>query len=137
MSKGAAKAVMRGKEKGIVYRLCTRCSQLFKIGYVVFGEPIAAGLGTDGTHQWHKCWSHAATYVMVPPLRPDPMTPQYLMTLLAKLVSLTPIPNPGCSLHHFSGDLDVTGTDHCTYTSKQKAVGASDFRKIPNGPNGE
>ena len=55
-------------------------------GHVVFGEPIAACLGTDGTNYWHKCWRHAAGYVMGPPLRPDPSTPRYLMTLLAKWV---------------------------------------------------
>ena len=54
------------------------------IGYVVFGEPVAAGLATDGTHYYHRDWCHAAGHVMSPPLRDDPTTPAYLMDLLAK-----------------------------------------------------
>ena len=32
--------------------------------------------------------------------------------------------------------MQLVGTDHCTFTSKQKALGIDDFRKIPNGVNG-
>ncbi|EDO46551.1 predicted protein [Nematostella vectensis] len=89
-----------------------------RLGKVVIGEPIAAGLGCDGTNYWHKCWRHGAGHVMGPPLRPDTSTPEHLMNLLA------------------NDDLQCTGTDNCTFSSEQKALGKNDFRKIPNGVNG-
>ena len=53
----------------------------------MFGEPLAASLGTDGTHYYNKCWRHAAAHVVNPPLRPDPSTRGVLMDLLAKYVN--------------------------------------------------
>ncbi len=55
---------------------------------------------------------------MSPPLRDDTSTPGFLMDMLA------------------NGELECTGTDHCVYSTNQKALGKDDFVKIPNGVNG-
>lgn len=87
-------------------------------GCVVFGEPITAGLGTDGSHYFNRCWRHAAAHVLSPPLRPDKHTAEHLVNMLA------------------AGQLQTTGSDHCTFNSELKANGTKDFSKIPNGVNG-
>ena len=57
-------------------------------GIILFGESVAAALGTDGTNYWNKCWRHAAGHVVAPALRPDTTTPGYLMDRLAWYVWL-------------------------------------------------
>ncbi|XP_024223608.1 dihydropyrimidinase isoform X2 [Bombus impatiens] len=89
-----------------------------KRGACVFGETLAAAIGTDGTNYAHKCWKHAAAHVLSPPLRPDPDTSCALLNMLTK------------------DGLQVTGSDNCTFNAEQKALGKDDFSKIPNGVNG-
>uniref|UniRef100_A0A0N5AEU7 dihydropyrimidinase n=1 Tax=Syphacia muris TaxID=451379 RepID=A0A0N5AEU7_9BILA len=87
-------------------------------GAVIFGEAIAAALASDGEHYFNENWSHAAAHVMSPPLSLDPTTKDILMDFLA------------------CGQLQLVGTDNCTFSSAQKAVGLNNFTKIPNGVNG-
>ena len=61
-----------------------RARQLYRQRQLVYGETIAAALGTDGTKCLNKSFQHAAAYITSPPLRPDSTTPEFLMKLLAK-----------------------------------------------------
>lgn len=49
----------------------------------IFGETLAAALGTDGNEYEKNCWHHAAAHVMSPPLRPRKETKEVLMKMLA------------------------------------------------------
>lgn len=84
----------------------------------LFGETLAATVGTDGTHYRNACFRHAAAHVMSPPLRPDPDTPIAMCEALA------------------DDHLQVIGSDNCTFNETEKAIGKDNFAKIPNGVNG-
>ncbi|KAM3960011.1 collapsin Response Mediator Protein [Aphomia sociella] len=86
--------------------------------YPVYGETLAATVGTDGTHYKNACFRHAAAHVLSPPLRPDPSTPQAMVEALA------------------DDHLQVIGSDNCTFHEKDKELGKGNFAKIPNGVNG-
>ncbi|XP_004926820.1 dihydropyrimidinase isoform X2 [Bombyx mori] len=84
----------------------------------VYGETLAATVGTDGTHYRNSCFRHAAAHVLSPPLRPDPSTPQAMVEALA------------------DDHLQLIGSDNCTFHEKDKEIGKGNFSKIPNGVNG-
>ncbi|XP_018057983.1 PREDICTED: dihydropyrimidinase isoform X9 [Atta colombica] len=87
-------------------------------GIIVFGETLASTIGIDGSEQYGKDVERAKRFITNPPLRPDPTTPAYLTEHLAQ------------------DNLQVTGSDNCTFNAEQKALGKDDFTKIPNGVNG-
>jgi dihydropyrimidinase len=86
-------------------------------GQRVYGEPLIQHLVLDESEYRNKDWDHAARRIMSPPFRPR----EHQDSLWAGLQS---------------GSLQVVATDHCSFTSEQKRMGAADFRLIPNGTGG-
>ncbi|CAB1420799.1 unnamed protein product [Pleuronectes platessa] len=84
-------------------------------GKVVHGETTTAHAVLNGMQYYHQDWAHAAAHVTVPPLRLDPCTPNFLMSLLG------------------NDTLNVVGSDHRPFTIQQRAMGKDDFTKIPHG----
>lgn len=54
------------------------------VGKVVHGETTTAHAVINGLQYYHQDWAHAAAYVTVPPLRLDPNTPNFLLSLLGR-----------------------------------------------------
>jgi dihydropyrimidinase len=83
-------------------------------GQRVFGEVLAGHLTIDDSVYRHADWRIAAAHVMSPPFRAK----KHQDALWAGLQS---------------GHLHTTATDHCAFCDEQKAMGADNFAKIPNG----
>jgi dihydropyrimidinase len=86
-------------------------------GQRVYGEVLAGHLLIDDSVYRHPDWSTAAAYVMSPPFRPKEHQEALWRALQA-------------------GHLQTTATDHCCFCADQKAMGRSDFTRIPNGTGG-
>ena len=86
-------------------------------GQRVYGEALAGHLVIDDSVYRHPDFATAAAHVMSPPFR----STEHQDVLWRALQS---------------GDLQTTATDHCTFCAEQKAMGANDFTKIPNGTGG-
>ncbi len=86
-------------------------------GQRVYGEALASHLVIDDSVYQSEDEDFARGHVMSPPFR---------------------------SRHHqealwhglTGGNLHTTATDHCTFCAEQKAMGANDFTRIPNGCGG-
>lgn len=83
----------------------------------MIGEPVASGLALDESCMWDANYTRAAACVMSPPIRGA----AHAAALRGALATNT---------------LQLVATDHAVFNSSQKAVGAADFRSIPNGVNG-
>lgn len=74
MSKSAADVLAKHRAKQIKQNGSTK----------IFGETLAAAVGTHWDDNKFTCWHDAAAHVLSPPLRPDPDSPSYLLKMLAR-----------------------------------------------------
>lgn len=86
-------------------------------GQRVYGEVLAGHLLIDDSVYRHPDFATAAAHVMSPPFRPKGHQEMLWRGLQ-------------------SGQLHTTATDHCSFCAEQKAMGRTDFTKIPNGCGG-
>ncbi|KAF9593705.1 hypothetical protein IFM89_024643 [Coptis chinensis] len=118
-------------------------------GQRVVGEPVVSGQVLDDSWPWDNDFTTAANSKARTriPFSSFLFLNQYLMHCQVTRVfhcSRYVISPPISKLGHgkalqaalTTGTLQLVGTDHCTFNSTQNALGIDDFRKIPNGVNG-
>ncbi|KAK9863923.1 hypothetical protein WJX84_003513 [Apatococcus fuscideae] len=86
-------------------------------GQRVIGETLASAIGLNQSLIWSSDFTTASKFVMSPPIR----TEEHRLAVRAGLAG---------------GALQLVATDHCGWTSAQKALGRESFLKMPNGVNG-
>jgi dihydropyrimidinase len=86
-------------------------------GQRVYGEALAGHLVIDDSVYRNPDPAYARAFVMSPPFRSS-----HHQTALWQGLQ--------------GGNLHTTATDHCTFCAEQKAMGADDFTRIPNGCGG-
>jgi len=86
-------------------------------GQRVYGEALAGHLVIDDSVYQSADLEYARAHVMSPPFRAK----HHQAALWQGLRG---------------GNLHTTATDHCTFCAEQKAAGANDFTRIPNGCGG-
>jgi dihydropyrimidinase len=86
-------------------------------GQRVYGEALAGHLVIDDSVYASTDEAFARAHVMSPPFR----SPHHQQALWQGLRG---------------GNLHTTATDHCSFCAAQKAAGAADFTRIPNGCGG-
>ncbi|TNN85101.1 Dihydropyrimidinase-related protein 5 [Liparis tanakae] len=117
MNATAADDFYSGTKQHLTRMISQRASDevIMVAGKVVHGETTTAHAVLSGMQYYHQDWAHAAAHVTVPPLRLDPNTPNYMMSLLG------------------NDTLNAVASDHRPFTVKQRAMGKDDFTKIPHG----
>ena len=116
----ANRAIMLADQAGaplyIVHISCIQAHEAIRraraLGKRVYGEPLIQHLVLDESEYYNKDWKHAARRVMSPPFR-DKIHQDDLWNGLR------------------AGSLQVVATDHCAFTTKQKAFGHDRLHQDP------